>query len=75
VSAMRPLPRHAAHVSPEFGALMDRSSLVTHRLPIKHRMVYRHGLLGDSEPRRDRHPSFRVADDCPDEFLRTTCRE
>ena len=25
-------------------------------------------LLGDSEPRRERHPSFRVADDCPDEF-------
>ena len=51
------------------------SCLVAHRLPIKHRMVYRHGLLGDFEPRRDPHPSFRVADDCPDEFLRTTCRE
>jgi hypothetical protein len=29
---MRPLPRHAAHVSPEFGALMDRSCLVAQRL-------------------------------------------
>ena len=33
MSAMRPLPRHAAHVSPEFGALMDRSCLVAQRLP------------------------------------------
>jgi hypothetical protein len=56
------------------GLALGGSCPVAHR-NIKHRMVYRHSLLGDSEPRRDRHPSFRVADHCPDEFLRTNCRE
>lgn len=59
----------------ETGVPADRPWLVAWRIPIKHRMVYRNGPLGDSEPRRDRRPSFRIADDGPNEFLGTTCRE
>ena len=65
----------AGPVCPEPDVLSNSSSLSPH--------VYRSSTgwftvtaySGDSEPRRDRHPSFRVADDCPDEFLRSTCRE
>src|ERR1017187_4860201 len=39
------------------GLVGNSSCLVAHRLPIKHRMVYRQGLLGDSEPRRNRIPA------------------